>query len=233
MVGIPSYGIAIILITVALKILLYPLTNKQMKSMRAMQQLQPKVKEVQERYKKNPQQAQKAVMQLYKANKVNPLSGCLPLLVQMPILIAFYQALIHLEYRGSSAFLWIPDLSKPDALFILPLLAAASTFWQQKVTSPNATDQTQKMMLYAMPVFIGYISSRFASGLSLYWVIFNVLGALQQMYVNWKGRDTVIVTESVENIEILPEEGEGEKKQAAKPRPVAKKKKGAKRKHAR
>ncbi|NLC07688.1 MAG: membrane protein insertase YidC [Syntrophomonadaceae bacterium] len=221
--GVGSYGLAIILITILLKILIYPLSAKQMESMRAMQEIQPKVKELQEKFKKQPERAQQAVMELYQKHKVNPLAGCLPLLIQMPILIAFYQALLHIEYLepAHAGFFWIPNLSEPDRMLILPILAAASTFWQQIVTTPAAMDQTQKYLLFFMPLFIGYISYKFPAGLALYWVVFSVLGALQQIYVNRKGRKGGAEVE----VEIVTE----------KPvtKPSAKAKKGVKRKHAR
>lgn len=184
-IGIPSYGLAIIIITIAFKIVLYPLTVKQMKSMKAMQEIGPKVKQIQEKYKDKPEKSQQAVMELYKQHGVNPMAGCLPLLVQMPILIAFYQALLHFPYSNPehAGFLWfVQNLSKPDP-WVLPILAAATTFLQQKVTT-TSNDPTQRTMLYVMPLFIGWMARSFPAGLALYWVVFNIAGTIQQIFIN-------------------------------------------------
>jgi len=189
--GIPSYALAIIILTLIIKILLYPLTYKQMHSMKKMQELQPMITEAQNKYKKNPQKAQQVVMEIYKENNVNPLAGCLPLLIQMPILIALFQALNTFQYSDVGAsFLWVEHLKNPDPI-ILPVIVAATTFMQTKLTSPpstanNSAASTQKTMLYAMPLLIGYMSTRFPAGLSLYWIGFNVFGTLQQLYINKK-----------------------------------------------
>lgn len=189
--GLPSYAIAIILLTLLIKVITYPLTYKQMYSMKKLQEIQPKVAEVQKKYKSNPEKANKAVMDLYKEHNANPLSGCLPLLIQMPILIALFQALQGFQYQdlGSSLF-WIPHLKNPDPYYVIPVLVAATTFLQTKLTSPTNADaaqaQTQKIMLYMMPLFIGYISINFPAGLGLYWIFFSVFGTLQQMYINRK-----------------------------------------------
>ncbi len=185
-VGLPSYGIAIILLTVIVKVVLYPLTNKQMKSMLAMQQIQPKVKEIQEKWKaKDPKKMQQMIMELYKENNVNPAAGCLPLLVQMPILIALYRSLFAFPYVNAAhaSFIWVQNLSDKDPYFILPLLAGITTYLQSKMTT-STTDPTQKMMLYTMPVFIAWISSTFPAGLALYWVVFNIAGGAQQYFIN-------------------------------------------------
>jgi len=190
---IASYGLAIILFTILLKIVLYPLTLKQMKSMYMMQRLGPKIKEIQSKYKgKDPKKMQEKVMELYKEHNVNPLSGCLPLLVQMPILIALFQTLRTFEYKELShaGFLWIPNQSEMNNLFyfglpipMLALLAAVTTFFQTRLTT-NMQDQTQKMMLFTMPLMIGYFAMKVPAGLALYWVTFNTLGILQQHIVN-------------------------------------------------
>lgn len=191
--GLPSYGLAIIMITILVKIVLFPLTNSQMKSMRGMQELQPKLKELQERYKDDPQKMQAKVMELYKEKGVSPFSSCLPLLIQMPILIAFYQALYKLNYtvEAHASFLWISNLSNKgtqEGLFglILPILAALTTYYQQRISTVDPNDPTQKMMLITMPLFIGYMAYTFQAGLALYWVAFNILSIIQQLWVNKK-----------------------------------------------
>lgn len=186
-VGIPSYALAIVLLTVIIKILLYPLTYKQMKSMKAMQELQPKIKELDKKYKNDPKKKQEAMMEMYKAHGANPMAGCLPLLIQFPILIALFRGLQ--TFQPSSLehynFMWISDLGKADPTgFVLPVLVGLTTFLQQYITSPNANDPTQKTMLYAMPVLFGWMTRSFPAGLALYWIAFSVVGTLQQIYIN-------------------------------------------------
>lgn len=185
-IGAPSYGLAIIFMTIAIKLAMLPLTQKQMKSMRAMQEIQPKTKYIQQKYKDDPQLIQKKTMELYKEHGVNPLGGCLPLLIQMPIFLAFYQSLYKFQYVDAAnvGFLWIPDISKPDPLFILAILAAATTFLQQKISMVESNDPTQKAMLYFMPVMMAWIALKMPAGLPLYWAVFNTMGILQQLYVN-------------------------------------------------
>lgn len=183
---IGSYGLAIILFTVILKLVLYPLTLKQIKSMIMMQKLGPKIKEIQEKYKKDKQKMQQKIMEVYKENDVNPMAGCFPLLIQMPILIALFEALRTFVYAdvGHARFLWISNLSEINNDFlILPILAGISTFIQARMTT-NLSDQTQKIMLYMMPLMIAYFSTQVPAGLALYWVTFNILGVGQQYIVN-------------------------------------------------
>lgn len=183
--GVPSYGLAIILLTVLIKTVLYPLTKKQMKSMYAMQQLQPKVKEIQDKWKKkDPKKMQQMIMDLYKEYNVNPLAGCLPLLLQMPILIALYRSLFEFPYKNElhATFIWV-HLSDRDNLLILPILAGVTTYIQSKMTM-TATDPTQRALLFTMPVFIAWISATVPSGLALYWVVFNLMGIFQQYFIN-------------------------------------------------
>lgn len=181
--GIPSYGAAIILLTIAIKMLLYPLTVKQVKSMKAMQDLQPKMKEMQEKYKSNPEKLQKEMAALYKDAGVNPLSGCLPLLVQMPFLISIFFAIRDFNYDPDhQSFLWLTNLAQPDPTYILPVLSAATTWIQSKQTMTDNSQQN-KMMLIFMPLFIGYISLTFPGGLVLYWVVSNLIQIAQQWFM--------------------------------------------------
>lgn len=185
-IGLPNYGLAIILLTIVIKLCLYPLTQKQMKSMLAMQQLQPKIKAIQDKWKnKDPKKAQEQILQLYKENNVNPAAGCLPLLIQMPILIALYRSLFSFPYANANhaSFIWLSNLSDRDPYFILPVLAGVTTYLQSKLTV-TSNDPTQRMMLYTMPVFIGWISATVPAGLALYWATFNVASAVQQYFVN-------------------------------------------------
>ena len=183
--GFASYGWAIILLTIIVKMALYPLTVKQVKSMKAMQELSPKMKKIQEKYKDNPQMMQQKIGALYKDAGVNPLAGCLPLLIQMPILMGMYYSLYNFSYPTpeSAYFLWMTSMSDPDPLYILPVLSALTTFLQQKMTTTDSNNPQMKMMMFIMPLFIGWISINFPSGLVLYWVTMNVVQIIQQWWM--------------------------------------------------
>ncbi|HWP95597.1 MAG TPA: YidC/Oxa1 family membrane protein insertase [Syntrophomonadaceae bacterium] len=189
-IGFPNYGLAIILMSIAIKAVLFPLTQKQMKSMREMQEIQPRMKYLQTQYKDDPQLMQRKLQELYKEHGVNPLGGCLPLLIQMPILFAFYRSLYTFQFAvpAHAIFLGINIAEKVTSqsliAWILPIMVAATTFYQQKISMADTNDPTQKSMLYMMPLFIGYISSTVQAGLPLYWVTFNLLSIAQQLYVN-------------------------------------------------
>ena len=185
--GFANYGVAIIVMTVLIKMLLYPLTVKQIRSMKAMSELQPKMKALQEKYKDDKVKLQSEISNLYKVSGVNPLSGCLPLVVQMPILIAIFYAIRDYQYAGSTTFLWLASLANPDPTYVLPVISAATTFVQSLQTMPDTSSAQNKMMLYFMPVFIGYISLQFSAGLVLYWIITNLVQILQQW---WMARAT-------------------------------------------
>ena len=184
-VGFANYGIAIILMTILVKALMYPLTAKQVRSMKAMQDLQPALKKLQKDYKNNPQLLQQKMAELYKEAGVNPLAGCLPLLIQMPILMGVYYCLYGYSYSGDPTFLWLPSLSDTDPLYVLPILSALTTYIQQKQTMANngQDNQQMKIMSYMMPLFIGWISLNFPSGLVVYWVTMNLCQIAQQWYM--------------------------------------------------
>lgn len=192
MLGWANYGVAIILLTIIIKTIIFPLTFKQMASMRKTVDLQPKIKEIQAKHKNNKEKANLAVMALYKEHQVNPLGGCLPILIQLPIFWALYSTLLDFPYDPSNvAAHWFLgfDLIKTYGFAFsyhlsLPIFAAASTYLQTKLISPNATDPTQKTMLYLMPVFFAYISATVPAGLALYWVTMNVVSIFQQLYIN-------------------------------------------------
>lgn len=186
--GYGSYGLAIVLLTIIIKVVLYPLTVKQVKSMKAMQELSPKMKKLQEKYKDNPQVMQQKVAALYKDAGVNPLAGCLPLLIQMPILMAMYYALYNLEYPSAEAaqFLWLPSMSEADPYYILAIVNVLTTYYQTRQTA-DTSNQQMKMMMYIMPLFIGFISISFPSGLVLYWVVMNLCQIVQQWYIYREG----------------------------------------------
>ncbi|MGO0123469.1 YidC/Oxa1 family membrane protein insertase [Desulfothermobacter acidiphilus] len=185
--GIPNYGLAIIMLTVLVRVVLFPLNYRQMRSVVAMQQLHPKIKELQEKYKKDPQKMQQKLMELYREHNVNPMAGCLPLFIQLPILIALYRALLSFPYAVAehARFLWIPSLSHTDPYFILPVLAGITTYWQMKITPQVAgQEQQQRLMGMLMSGMILWISSTLPAGLALYWVVYNLLSVLQQHFFN-------------------------------------------------
>lgn len=187
-----NYGVAIMLLTVIVRVIFWPITHKGTESMRRMQALQPQLKEIQAKFKDNPQRLQQETMQFYKENKVNPMGGCLPMLVQIPVFIALYVVLrsaIELRYSG---FLWISDLSEPENLFagmipvvgslnILPLLMSATMIFQQKMTPSAGDPQQQKMMAIMMPVMMLFFFYSMPSGLVLYWTTSNLIMIIQMM----------------------------------------------------
>ncbi|MDY6839349.1 MAG: membrane protein insertase YidC [Thermodesulfobacteriota bacterium] len=199
---IPNYGIAIILMTILVKILFWPLSNKSYKSMSQMKRLQPKMAEIRAKYKNDKKMMNQELMNLYKVYKVNPLGGCLPMVMQIPVFFAFYKMLYQaIELRHAPFFLWVTDLAAPDRLFdlgfkvpmmeppygipVLTLIMGASMFIQQKMTPPPG-DPTQAKMMMFMPIFFTFIFINFPSGLVLYWLVNNVLSMAQQYYINKK-----------------------------------------------
>lgn len=184
MLGVPSYGLAIVIMTIIVKLILYPLTKKQIESTKAMMSIQPKMKEIQEKYKDDKQRLNMELANLYKNEGVNPLAGCLPLLVQMPIMIGIFYGIRDFSYAGPSNFLWMETISNPDPMYILPILSALTTFIQSKQTMPDTSSPQNKIMLYFMPLFIGYISLNFPAGLVIYWVVMNIMQIGQQALMN-------------------------------------------------
>ncbi len=186
---IPNYGWIIVLFAVVIKIIVYPLTHKTYESAAKMQEIQPKITALREKYKNDNQRLSRETMNLYKEEGVNPLGGCLPLLLQMPIFMSLYNLFGKtIELRQASFMLWIQDLSLPDeiliagfGLHVLPLLMAISMFVQQKMTMK---DPKQAMLVYMMPVMMIFIFWTMSSGLVLYWTLFNVLTIGQQLLVN-------------------------------------------------
>ncbi len=181
--GVGSYGLAIIVLTIIIKIILYPLTKKQIQSMKAMQEIAPKMKKLQEKHKDNPQLLQQKMIQLYQDAGVNPMAGCLPMLIQMPILMAMYYTFFSFDYGGGApSFLWVPNLSETDPTYILPLIAAATTFLMQKISTVETNQQTKIMMIF-FPLFMGFISINLPAGLVLYWATQNVVQIVQQLLI--------------------------------------------------
>ena len=181
-----NYGWAIILLTIITRIPFIPLINKSQQSMKKMQDIQPKMAEIKEKYKKDPQRMQKETMELYKKYKVNPLGGCLPMLLQIPVFFALYKILsIAIELRGAPFMLWVTDLSAKDPYYVLPIVMGITMVIQQKMT-PSTADPKQQKIMMLMPVIFTFMFLNFASGLVLYWLINNIFGIIQQFYVNRK-----------------------------------------------
>lgn len=183
-----NYGLAIIIVTVIIRTLLLPLNIKQLKSSRAMQEVQPKMKELKEKFSskdaKTQQQLQQETMKLFKENGVNPLAGCLPVIVQMPILFGIYQAIMRTSEISQGSFLWF-QLGSPD--YILPLIAGAATYFQQKLMMAGSSapqNPQMQVMLYVMPLMITVMAFFFPSALALYWVVGNLFMVGQTLLVN-------------------------------------------------
>ncbi len=181
-----NYGYAIILVTIVTRIPFIPLLNKGQKSMKKLQDIQPKMAEIKEKYKKDPQKMQKEMTELYKKHKVNPVGGCLPMLLQIPVFFALYKVLlIAIELRGAPFTLWITDLSVKDPYYVLPIVMGITMVIQQKMT-PSGMDPKQAKLMMLMPVIFTFLFLNFASGLVLYWLINNILGIIQQFFTNRK-----------------------------------------------
>ncbi|MBC8465658.1 membrane protein insertase YidC [bacterium] len=189
---VPNYGICIIIFSIIVKIVIWPLTRKSYQSMAAMQRLQPKLKELKEKYKDDAKRIQMETMKMYKTEKVNPMGGCLPMLLQMPLLYALFIVFrATIEFRRAPFMLWISDLSLPDTIInlpfhfplygnhiaLLPIVMGITTFFQSKSTM---SDPNQKMLLYFMPIFLTLIFNNFPSGLTLYYTLFNIWTLVQQ-----------------------------------------------------
>ncbi len=180
---IPNYGVIIIILSILLLLLFSPLTFSSYSSMRRMQMLQPQIEELKKKYSKDPQKLNAETMNLYKKSGVNPFMGCLPLLIQMPIFFALYAILrTTIELRQANFFLWINDLSYKDPYYVLPILTGITMFISQKISS-TATDESQKMLVYIMPVVITILFLNMPSGINLYWFIYNLLSVGQQILI--------------------------------------------------
>ncbi len=189
-----NWGVAIIILTIVINLALLPLRITSMKSALKMQKLQPQMKAIQERYKKYPmrdpkrQEMNAEIGELYKREGVNPAGGCLPLVIQMPFLFAFYSMLGNAIELRQAPFLWLHDLSSPDKLFIMPVLIVVSTYLVQRMTPNSGMDpKQQQMMTMMMPLMIGWFSFNLPSGLSVYWIIGNVIAIIQQYIMNRTG----------------------------------------------
>ena len=193
-----NYGIAIIIVTILMRIVIFPLTLKQEKSMKKMRDLQPEIEKIKEKYKDSPQEYQQKTAELYRESGVNPLGGCLPLLIQMPVFVALYWAFSGNAIPADAKFLWF-TLKQPDRLFmignfafnLLPILNVGVTYIQQKImtntTSGQESNQQMKTMLYMMPLMMLFIFYRMPSGVTLYYLVSGALSLVQQYFI-LKGR---------------------------------------------
>lgn len=184
-----NYGLSIVIVTIIVRLVLLPLNVKQLKSSKAMQDIQPELKEIQKKYSskdaKTQQQLQQETMSLFQKHGVNPLAGCLPIFVQMPILIAIYHAIMRTEAIQTHTFLWF-QLGEADPFFILPIVAGGATFLQQKLMmagSPASQNPQMMVMLYVMPIMITVFAMFFPSALALYWVVGNVFMVAQTLFI--------------------------------------------------
>ena len=184
---IPNYGWVIVIFTILMKLVLTPISHSQLKSMKRMKKIQPELRSLQERYREEPQKLNSEMMKLYKKRGVSPLSGCLPLLVQMPVFFALYRALASgFQFRAQPFIFWIKDLSQRDPYFVLPILMGITMFIQQKI---SVTDPKQKMMTYLMPIVFLFFFYNLPAGLVLYWTMFNILSVIHMLWVENKWID--------------------------------------------
>ncbi|RUM47465.1 MAG: hypothetical protein DSY47_06895 [Hydrogenothermus sp.] len=179
---IPNWGIAIIILTIILRIVLFPLNHKSLKAMKKMADLAPEIQKLQKKYKDDPQRLQQEMMRLYAEHGANPMSGCLPILAQIPIFIALYNVLMVAVELKNVPFLWVPDLSEHDPFYILPILMGLSMIAQQWITP--SSDKNQKFIMYAMAGIFTFLFMNFPAGLVLYWLTNNILGLIQSFFVN-------------------------------------------------
>ncbi|MBF0345778.1 MAG: membrane protein insertase YidC [Nitrospirae bacterium] len=179
-----NYGWSIILLTLVIRVPFIPLISKGQRSMKKLQKVQPLMNEIRERHKKDPQRMQREIMELYKKHKVNPMGGCLPIVIQIPVFFALYKVLlVAIELRSAPFMFWVRDLSSKDPYYILPIIMGITMLIQQKMT-PTSMDPTQNKVMMFMPIIFTFMFLSFPSGLVLYWLISNVLSIVQQFYIN-------------------------------------------------
>jgi YidC/Oxa1 family membrane protein insertase len=180
-----NWGWAIIALTLMIRAVLYPLTYKGMVSMQKIKEISPKIKELQAKYKGDPQRMNAAVMDMYKKHNANPLGGCLPMILQIPVFFAIYRVLLNaVELQGAPWALWVTDLSRMDSYYVLPILMGASMYYQQRLTPNNFTDPMQEKVFKFLPIIFTFFFLTFPSGLVLYWFVNNLFSIGQQFIVN-------------------------------------------------
>jgi len=183
-----NYGWSIVLLTIITRLPFIPIINKGQKAMKRLQEIQPRINELREKYKNDPQRLQKEMMEIYKKYKVNPMGGCLPILLQIPVFFALYKVLlIAIELRGAPFIFWIKDLSVKDPYYILPIIMGITMVIQQKMT-PSSLDPKQNRIMMFMPIIFTFLFLNFASGLVLYWLVNNILSIGQQIFINKRSK---------------------------------------------
>ncbi|MBO2944473.1 membrane protein insertase YidC [Paenibacillus sp. F411] len=222
-----EYGLSVLVMVLIVRTLILPLTLKQVRSSKAMQAIQPELMKIREKYKDQPEKVQMETMKLFQENKVNPMAGCLPLIVQMPIFIALYQSIYFNGPLRSHEFLWM-QLGDPDKLFILPVLAAATTYLQTKMMmkmNPSPQMGVMQFMLFVYPILIFVMSFQFPAALPLYWFYSNLYTIVQNYFLYRNNDKTVLTanvaaatTSSVQNKSKGPRNGKKGKKGAKKSR---------------
>lgn len=186
MIGFPSYALAIVLITIIIKLILFPLNQKQIKSTKNMQLVQPKIQEINAKYANNPQKKSEEMMKIYQENNINPMAGCLPLLIQLPIIMILYRGLLNFQPAHPEEYFLlgsIPLGSAPEGL-IIPIIVGLGTFLQSFTSMGVPKDTTQRMMIIMMPLMIGWMATQFQVFICLYWFTFSILGVIQQLIIN-------------------------------------------------
>ncbi len=210
-----AHGLAIVIVTILLRLLVLPLMIKQTKSTKAMQAIQPELQKLREKYSAKDQQTQqklqKETMEMFQSKGVNPLAGCLPVIVQMPILLALYHAIMRTDEIGGHSFLWFA-LDAPDPLFLLPLIAGATTFIQQRMMMVQDNPQ-MKILLYMMPIMIMVFAMFFPAALALYWVVGNIFMIAQTYFITGPnvGKTKEEKAEGRKKVATSPSNGKGKK----------------------
>ncbi|MCM3785287.1 YidC/Oxa1 family membrane protein insertase [Neobacillus mesonae] len=221
-----EYGLAILVLVLIVRTLILPLTIKQVKSSRNMQKVQPLIKEIQTKYKDNPEKIQMETMKLFQEHKVNPLAGCLPLIIQMPIYIALYNSILYNSNISLHTFLWM-ELGQPDKLFILPVLVAVSMWfqtWYMMKQNPSQQQGPMQFMLWVYPILMFVMSYQFASALPLYWFYSNLYTIIQNFFL-YRNNDKHL---AAANVQAATSSSKGQAKAgtaAVKPQNKKKKKK--------
>ncbi|TKH46068.1 YidC/Oxa1 family membrane protein insertase [Paenibacillus sp. FSL R10-2782] len=198
-----EYGLAVLILVIIVRTIILPLTLKQVRSSKAMQAIQPQLKEIQAKYKDTPEKVQQETMRLFQENKVNPMAGCLPLIVQMPIFIALYNAIYYNSALRDHDFLWL-QLGKPDHFFILPILAAITTFvqtWMMMKMNPTPQQGPMQFLLYVYPVLILFMSYNFPSALPLYWFYSNIYTIIQNYFL-YRNKDKEVALANVKTASL-------------------------------
>lgn len=215
-----DWGWSIVILTLLIKIILFPFSIKQIQSMEKMKRIQPKLKEIQDKYKDRPEEFQRRTMELYKKEKVNPLGGCLPMLIQLPVFWAIYALLTNSKFMVADlikkeVFLGLLPLGATNN-YILAIISGVTTFFQSKMTTPTmGTDPSQKMFLYFTPLLFGFITWTVSAGIGIYWVASNIIGIAQQYLIY----EYFIVKEHIQK-----EEGSEANKEIEKRKAIGKKK---------